>query len=266
MRSSGRTNTFQVLSVADELASSQHCKLANWKQCAWKLATNTDNGKIKECSFNKLRSDTALKVSYQGNIRIYTSAGCNRWYFKFNGNECSGPMTIDSVLYNYWPGGLSNIHRPHFFEGYCENLTRGTPYRFSGWPVKAGSNGIPGIPGVPGIPGSHGSNEEKGTIRKQGLPGAMGIPGNIGPRGFEGPKGEIGEKGQRGPVGTKGSAGIPGNIGPRGFRGLKGENGMIGTKGEKGETADIDPRHLANWKQYTWRGETDTDNGKIIKD
>ncbi|XP_078384785.1 uncharacterized protein LOC144667260 [Oculina patagonica] len=137
------------------------------------------------------------------------------------------------------------------------------PYRFSGWPVKAGSNGIPGIPGVPGIPGSHGSNEEKGTIRKQGLPGAMGIPGNIGPRGFEGPKGEIGEKGQRGPVGTKGSAGIPGNIGPRGFRGLKGENGMIGTKGEKGETADIDPRHLANWKQYTWRGETDTDNGKI---
>ncbi|XP_078343513.1 collagen triple helix repeat-containing protein 1-like isoform X3 [Oculina patagonica] len=101
-------------------------QLANWKQCVWKGETDTDNGKIKECSFNKLRSDTALKVSYQGNIRIYTSAGCNRWYFKFNGNECSGPMTIDSVLYNYWPGGLSNIHRPHFFEGYCENLTRGT--------------------------------------------------------------------------------------------------------------------------------------------
>ena len=35
-------------------------------------------------------------------------------------------MTIDSVTYNGWPGGLSNILRPHFFEGFCENLARGT--------------------------------------------------------------------------------------------------------------------------------------------
>lgn len=97
----------------------------------------------------------------------------------------------------------------------------------------------------------------------QGLPGAMGIPGNIGPRGPEGLKGEVGEKGESGPVGTKGSAGIPGNIGPRGFRGLKGENGMIGIKGEKGDTAIFDPRQLASWKQCAWRGETNTDNGKI---
>ena len=81
---------------------------------------------FQECSFNKLYSNTALKVSYQGNIRVYTIAACNRWYFKFNGNECSGPMTIDSILYNRWAGGLSNIHRHHSFEGYCENLARGT--------------------------------------------------------------------------------------------------------------------------------------------
>lgn len=102
-------------------------QLANWKQCAWKADTNTDNGKIKECSFNKLHQNTALKVSYQGNIRLYNSDyKCNRWYFKFNGYECSGPLPVDSVLYTYYPGSTPNIHRPHFFEGFCENLPRGT--------------------------------------------------------------------------------------------------------------------------------------------
>ena len=74
-----------------------------------------------------MHSNTALKVSYQGNILVQTDQGCNRWYFKFNGNECSGAMTIDSVTYNWWPeGGLASIHRNHFFEGYCESLARGT--------------------------------------------------------------------------------------------------------------------------------------------
>ena len=35
-------------------------------------------------------------------------------------------MTIDSFTYNKWKGGLSDIYRNHFFEGYCENLARGT--------------------------------------------------------------------------------------------------------------------------------------------
>lgn len=82
---------------------------------------------FQECSFNKLYINTTLKVSYQGNIREYSHAKCNRWYFKFNGNECSGPMPIDSVLYNFWSSGSpSGIHHPHFFEGFCENLPQGT--------------------------------------------------------------------------------------------------------------------------------------------
>ena len=81
---------------------------------------------FQECSFNKLQSNTALKVSYQGNIRVYAIGGCNRWYFKFNGNECSGPMTIDSVVYTDFYGQQPNVHRNHFFEGYCENIARGT--------------------------------------------------------------------------------------------------------------------------------------------
>ena len=81
---------------------------------------------FQECSFNKLHDNTALRVSYQGNVHVYSDGKYNRWYFKFNGNECSGPIEIDSVIYNRCAGGLSAIYRSHFFEGYCENLARGT--------------------------------------------------------------------------------------------------------------------------------------------
>ena len=83
---------------------------------------------FQDCSFNKLQSDTALKVSFQGNMRVYGSGTkCNRWYFRFNGNECSGPMTIEAVVYNYWPSGAGNPTLLHHrsFEGYCENIPQG---------------------------------------------------------------------------------------------------------------------------------------------
>ncbi|CAH3170002.1 unnamed protein product [Porites lobata] len=64
-------------------------------------ATNLRSGSIFDCAFNKLQSNSALRVSFQGNMRVYgSSIKCNRWYFKFNGNECSGPMAIDTVVYN----------------------------------------------------------------------------------------------------------------------------------------------------------------------
>ena len=31
-------------------------------------------------------------------MRIYGDNKCNRWYFKFNGNECSGPMTTELLF------------------------------------------------------------------------------------------------------------------------------------------------------------------------
>ena len=81
---------------------------------------------IQDCSFNKLQDNTALKVSFQGVMRVIGDNKCNRWYFKFNGNECSGPMTIEAVVYNDWPSGNPNLHHHRSFEGYCENLARGT--------------------------------------------------------------------------------------------------------------------------------------------
>ena len=66
-----------------------------------------------------------LKVSFQGNILVYGDNKCNRWYFKFNGNECSGPMTIEAAVYNNWSPGNPTLHHHRSFEGYCENIPQG---------------------------------------------------------------------------------------------------------------------------------------------
>ena len=82
---------------------------------------------LQECTFNKLTSDTSLKLSFHGNMRVRGNARCNRWYFKVNGNECSGPMKIEALVYNYWPSGNTNDEqlRHGSFEGYCENIPQG---------------------------------------------------------------------------------------------------------------------------------------------
>ena len=80
---------------------------------------------FQECAFNKVKSDTALKVSFQGVMRVIGDEKCNRWYFKFNGNECSGPMTIEAAVYNDWSSGNPNLLHHRSFEGYCENISQG---------------------------------------------------------------------------------------------------------------------------------------------
>ena len=72
-----------------------------------------------------MKSDTALKVSFQGNMRVLGDDKCNRWYFKFDGNECSGTMTIDAHVYNDWSSGNPNLLHHWSFEGYCENIPQG---------------------------------------------------------------------------------------------------------------------------------------------
>ena len=55
-------------------------------------------------------------------MRAIGDEKCNRWYFKFNGNECSGPMTIEAVVYNNWSSGNPNLLHHRSFEGYCQNI------------------------------------------------------------------------------------------------------------------------------------------------
>ena len=81
---------------------------------------------FQDCSFNKLKADTALKVSYQGNVRMRSDSKCIRLYFKFNGNECSGPMTIEACVYSDWRGSVPDLRHHRSFEGYCENIPKGT--------------------------------------------------------------------------------------------------------------------------------------------
>lgn len=54
----------------------------------------------QECTFTKMRSNSALRVLFSGSLRLKCrSACCQRWYFTFNGAECAGPLPIEAIIY-----------------------------------------------------------------------------------------------------------------------------------------------------------------------
>ena len=82
---------------------------------------------LQECQFNKRSGNSALRVAYAGTLRVHCSSKgscCSRWYFTFNGNECSGPMTIDGIVFSNQL--RDDVHRHRQIEGYCENIPAGT--------------------------------------------------------------------------------------------------------------------------------------------
>ena len=80
---------------------------------------------LQDCVFNKTRSNTALHVYWNGALRIYSCEYCcKRWYFTFNGAECSGPLPIDGVVY-MWEGEDQDPHRVRHIEGHCNNIHKG---------------------------------------------------------------------------------------------------------------------------------------------
>ena len=75
--------------------------------------------------FTKNFSDTSLRVSWTGTLRVHScTTCCKRWYFTFNGAECSGPLPIDGIVYL---GGAKSLnpHRVHHIEGHCNNIHKG---------------------------------------------------------------------------------------------------------------------------------------------
>ena len=75
--------------------------------------------------FTKNFSDTSLRVSWTGTLRLTGCTGCcKRWYFTFNGAECSGPLPIDGIVYL---GGAKSLspHRVRHIEGHCNNIHKG---------------------------------------------------------------------------------------------------------------------------------------------
>ncbi|MCI4391756.1 hypothetical protein PGIGA_G00138180 [Pangasianodon gigas] len=103
----------------------------NYKQCAWSaLNYGIDLGKITDCTFTKLRSDSALRVLFSGSLRLKCkTACCGRWYFTFNGAECTGPLPIESIIYldqgSPEFNSTINMHRTSTVEGLCEGISAG---------------------------------------------------------------------------------------------------------------------------------------------
>ena len=73
--------------------------------------------------FSKNFSDTALHVYWTGTLRTHASNGCKRWYFTFNGAECSAPLPIDGIVYVV--SQSQNPLRVRHIEGYCNNIHKG---------------------------------------------------------------------------------------------------------------------------------------------
>ena len=59
---------------------------------------------------------------YGGNLRSYGSSVCNRWYFTFDGAECTKPATIEGVVYISYQ---ISLYRPGHIEGYCNEVPKG---------------------------------------------------------------------------------------------------------------------------------------------
>ena len=82
----------------------------------------------QECLFNKTPAKTGLRVFFNGALCIYNCHSCcRRWYFTFNGAECSAPQVVDGVVYMVQgTSGSNDLHRVRQIEGVCERIPKGT--------------------------------------------------------------------------------------------------------------------------------------------
>ncbi|XP_046844204.1 collagen triple helix repeat-containing protein 1-like isoform X2 [Xenia sp. Carnegie-2017] len=76
------------------------------------------------CDFNKEKTDTSLRVTFNGVMRVIgcSSGCCRRWFITINGKECKDPATIDSLI---WANGSVNRHIPGVIDGICNNIPAG---------------------------------------------------------------------------------------------------------------------------------------------
>ena len=80
---------------------------------------------IQSCNFTKMHNNTWLKVSFSGNLRVGGCTNCcARWFFAFDGVECSTPVPIDASIYVVGPH-TANPLRPRHIEGYCGSIPKG---------------------------------------------------------------------------------------------------------------------------------------------
>lgn len=83
----------------------------------------------EDCVFVKKADETALKVEFDGDFRVdFCESCCKRWYFTFNGVECSIPAPIEGIDAIHQNHGRTdtNIHKHSQIGGYCEGFGKGT--------------------------------------------------------------------------------------------------------------------------------------------
>ena len=78
---------------------------------------------------------------YEGTFRSHGSGVCSRWYFTFDGAECTKPATIEGIV--YVQSTTVDPHRPRHIEGYCNQVPKGH-MRVGFWIGKCDSYSRPG--------------------------------------------------------------------------------------------------------------------------
>lgn len=72
-----------------------------------------DEGALSDtaCIFNKTTSDSSVRVSFNGNIRITNCQDCcMRWYLTIDGEECADPAPVEAVIFSS-NARTVNVHR-----------------------------------------------------------------------------------------------------------------------------------------------------------
>ena len=78
---------------------------------------------IQNCIFNKKYDNTSLRVFYEATLRSHGNRACHRWYFTFDGAECTKPATTEGLVYVESPN--VEHHRHTHIEGYCNQVPKG---------------------------------------------------------------------------------------------------------------------------------------------
>jgi hypothetical protein len=55
--------------------------------------------------------------------KYYNARACSRWYFTFDGAECTNPATIEGIVYVEFTSENPSRHR--HIEGYCNEVPKG---------------------------------------------------------------------------------------------------------------------------------------------
>ena len=85
----------------------------NWR--SWEDAST-----LLTVSYKKQRHDTYLRAAFHSSIGQYYHEGCSRWSIQFNGQDCTDPSPIASLVFNNGTA-RSNAWRiaPAEISGFC---------------------------------------------------------------------------------------------------------------------------------------------------